>query len=176
MYLGCIMVRKWQWESSQSICGTSLSCSCCALQNIQQLVLSTSRSEQLLGWEMGRRRTRCGQGFIFSCHSHNSVMDILPFWRSLRYYEPGGFGDVLINFISSRIFFYFLKDLFIIISKYTVVVFQIHQKRASDLITDGCEPSCGCWDLNSGPSEEQSVLLTTEPSHQPLPPCWIFNS
>jgi hypothetical protein len=33
---------------------------------------------------------------------------------------------------------------------------------------DGCEPPCGCWDLNSGPSEEQSVLLTTEPSLQPL--------
>jgi hypothetical protein len=44
---------------------------------------------------------------------------------------------------------------------------QTHQKRASDLITDGCEPSCGCWDLNSGPSEEQSMLLTAEPSLQP---------
>jgi hypothetical protein len=32
---------------------------------------------------------------------------------------------------------------------------------------DGCEPPCGCWDLNSGPSEEQSVLLTPEPSLQP---------
>jgi hypothetical protein len=31
----------------------------------------------------------------------------------------------------------------------------------------GCEPPCGCWDLNSGPLEEQSVLLTTEPSRQP---------
>jgi hypothetical protein len=29
---------------------------------------------------------------------------------------------------------------------------------------DGCEPPCGCWDLNSGPSEEQSVRLFTEPS------------
>jgi hypothetical protein len=38
----------------------------------------------------------------------------------------------------------------------------------SGLITGGCEPPCGCWDLNSGPSEEQSVLLPTEPSHQPL--------
>jgi hypothetical protein len=46
----------------------------------------------------------------------------------------------------------------------------MHQKRASDLITDGCEPPCGCWDLNSGPSEEQSVLLTTEPSLQPPQP------
>jgi hypothetical protein len=37
-----------------------------------------------------------------------------------------------------------------------------------DLIKDGYEPPCGWWDLNSGPSEEQSVLLTTEPSLQPL--------
>jgi hypothetical protein len=29
---------------------------------------------------------------------------------------------------------------------------------------NGCEPPCGCGDLNSGPSEEQSVLLTSEPS------------
>jgi hypothetical protein len=39
----------------------------------------------------------------------------------------------------------------------------MHQKRASDLIMDGCEPPCGCWNLNSGPLEEQSVLLTAEP-------------
>jgi hypothetical protein len=43
----------------------------------------------------------------------------------------------------------------------------MHQRRASDSITDGCEPPCGCWELNSGPLEEQSVLLTTEPSLQP---------
>jgi hypothetical protein len=43
----------------------------------------------------------------------------------------------------------------------------MHQKRASDLITGGFEPPCGCWDLNSGPSEEQSVFLTTEPPLQP---------
>jgi len=33
--------------------------------------------------------------------------------------------------------------------------------------TDGCEPPCGCWELNSGPLKEQSLLLTTEPSLQP---------
>ena len=31
------------------------------------------------------------------------------------------------------------------------------QKRAPDLIMDGCEPPCGCWELNSGPQEEQPV-------------------
>jgi hypothetical protein len=42
------------------------------------------------------------------------------------------------------------------------------QKRASDPISDGCEPLCGCWELNSGPLEEQPVRLTSEvkPSRQ----------
>jgi hypothetical protein len=40
------------------------------------------------------------------------------------------------------------------------------QKRAT--ITDGCELPCGCWELNSGPEEEQPVLLTSEPSLQLL--------
>ena len=41
------------------------------------------------------------------------------------------------------------------------------QKRATDPITDGCEPQCGCWELNSGPLEDQTMFLTSEPSLQP---------
>jgi hypothetical protein len=48
-----------------------------------------------------------------------------------------------------------------------------YQKRASDAITDGCEPPCGFWDLNSGPLEEQPVLLTTVPSLQPTAEVFI---
>jgi hypothetical protein len=38
---------------------------------------------------------------------------------------------------------------------------------------------CGYWELNSGPPEEQSVLLTTEPSLHPIfkilpPPPFFF--
>jgi hypothetical protein len=68
--------------------------------------------------------------------------------------------------VFSFLFLFFKKDLFYV-CEYTVALFQTHQKRASDPITDGCEPPCGCWDLNSGPLEEQSVLLTSEPSLQP---------
>jgi hypothetical protein len=32
------------------------------------------------------------------------------------------------------------------------------QERVLDFITDGCEPPCGCWDLNSGPSGAVSAL------------------
>ncbi|MGE9804779.1 hypothetical protein ACQP3L_29790, partial [Escherichia coli] len=40
--------------------------------------------------------------------------------------------------------------------------------RVSDLgVTDSCELSCGCWELNPSPLEELQVLLTTEPSVQP---------
>jgi hypothetical protein len=45
---------------------------------------------------------------------------------------------------------------------------QTHQKWVPDPITDGCEPPCCFWELNSGPWEEQSVLLTPEPSFQTL--------
>jgi hypothetical protein len=57
--------------------------------------------------------------------------------------------------------------LFILCMYIHTVAVQRHQERASDPITDGCEPPCGCWELNSGPLEEQSVILTAEPSLQP---------
>ena len=33
---------------------------------------------------------------------------------------------------------------------------------------DSCERPCGCWESNLGPLEEQPVLLTVEPSPQPV--------
>ena len=36
---------------------------------------------------------------------------------------------------------------------------ETHQKRASDPTTDGCEPPCGCWELNSGLLEEPPVVF-----------------
>ena len=41
---------------------------------------------------------------------------------------------------------------------------QTHQKMSSNPMRDGWEPPCGCWEMNSGLLEEQSVLLTAEPS------------
>jgi hypothetical protein len=62
---------------------------------------------------------------------------------------------------------YFFKIyLFIYYMKVHCSCLQTHQKKATDLITDVCEPPCGCWDLNSGPLEEHLVLLTAEPSLQ----------
>jgi hypothetical protein len=46
-------------------------------------------------------------------------------------------------------------------------------EEALDPITHGCEPPCGCWELNSGPLEEQSVPLTAEPSLQPHLLCFL---
>ena len=44
---------------------------------------------------------------------------------------------------------------------------KVGQKKAPDLIMDGCEAPCGCWELNSGPLEEQTMFLTSEPSLHP---------
>lgn len=40
------------------------------------------------------------------------------------------------------------------------------QKSALNLITGGCEPQYGSWELNLGPLEEQPVFLSTKPSLQ----------
>jgi len=65
---------------------------------------------------------------------------------------------------STLTFFFFKKRSVYLSYEYTVTVFNT---QGEDSITDGCEPPCGCWDLNSGPLEEQSVLLTAEPPLQP---------
>ena len=68
---------------------------------------------------------------------------------------------------SESLYYYFLLKIYLVyVCEYTSL--QTYQERASDLVTEGWELACGCWELNSGPLEEQSVLLTTEPSLQPL--------
>jgi hypothetical protein len=43
-------------------------------------------------------------------------------------------------------------------------------------ITDGCETPCGCWNWDTGPLEEQTVLLIVEPRLHPLDIhfCFVF--
>ena len=60
----------------------------------------------------------------------------------------------------------FFKGLFNVLSALFACIL-LCQKRAPDPIKGGCESLCGCWGLNSGPLEEQTVLLTAEPSLQP---------
>jgi hypothetical protein len=52
--------------------------------------------------------------------------------------------------------------------EYTVVVFR-HTRRGHQISLQmvGCESLCSCWKLNSGPLEEQSVLLTNKSLLQP---------
>jgi hypothetical protein len=48
---------------------------------------------------------------------------------------------------------------------FKIYLFYIYEYTVNP-ITDGCEPPGGCWELNSGPMEEQSVLFIAEPSLQ----------
>jgi hypothetical protein len=58
------------------------------------------------------------------------------------------------------IYLFFLKIYLFIICKYTVAVFRRTRRGHQISVTGGCEPPCGCWDLNFGPLEEQSGALT----------------
>ena len=79
-----------------------------------------------------------------------------------------------------------LKNVFVClfclhISICTACVCGDHSGQASDPLQMELQLvvswECGCWELNSGSLEEQTVLLTTEPSLQPLCPlfiCYLF--
>jgi hypothetical protein len=74
---------------------------------------------------------------------------------------------------SSNLYIFFKKQTILLKKKRFILCIWIHcsclethQKTASDLITDGCEPPCGCWELNPGPLEVKRLFLTTEPSLQ----------
>jgi hypothetical protein len=46
------------------------------------------------------------------------------------------------------------KELFTYVYEYSEAVFR-HTRRGHQIpFTNGYEPSCGCWELNSGPLEE----------------------
>jgi hypothetical protein len=67
--------------------------------------------------------------------------------------------ESILLFYSEFLFFSFFFFLDLIISFIYVhcSCLQTHQKRASYPIADGCETPCGCWELNSGPLEEQAA-------------------
>ena len=69
--------------------------------------------------------------------------------------------------VNLSLFYFIYLFVYLLCIQYSVCVYAAGQKRAPDPITDDCEPPCGCWELNSGPLEEQAMLLTSEPSLQP---------
>jgi hypothetical protein len=88
---------------------------------------------------------------------------------------PGGWGggwgvggDCTPGCFLSFTIFYVLQFFFrfIYLFLYVSTVFR-HPRRGCQISLWMVEPPCGCWDLNSGPLKEQSVLLTAEPSLQP---------
>jgi hypothetical protein len=65
---------------------------------------------------------------------------LIAFGRKQRYAFKVLVGKDFLTLTSKLLLFFLFKDLFIVIGKYTIAVFRQDQKRASDLITDGCEP------------------------------------
>ena len=112
----------------------------------------------------------------WSCSPSFFMTGYLPlgfeFAVEITYPESEGTSSGLLNAAAQVILDFccccFLKRFIYYVSSVLPAFLPAGQKRAPDLITDGCEPPYGCWELNSGPLEEQSVLLTAEPSLQPF--------
>jgi hypothetical protein len=88
--------------------------------------------------------------------------------RQLHSFLPREFchNDKKTKTLMISFFFFFFKKIYYVYNILPACML-VHQKGAPDLITGGCEPPCGCWDLYSGPLEKQPMLLTSEPSLQP---------
>ena len=65
-----------------------------------------------------------------------------------------------LSFFFLKIYLFYLYEYVVAASRHTRTGYWIP-------LADGYKPPCDCWELNSGPLEEQSVLLTTELSFQP---------
>jgi hypothetical protein len=103
---------------------------------------------------------------IFECHLYmRNILRFLPTLINSFLMSLSAFIILWSSFFQTDIRYIFLFIILCIWVHHCSL--QTHQKRAPDPITDGCEPPCGCWELNSGPLEEQSVLLIAEPSLQP---------
>jgi hypothetical protein len=104
----------------------------------------------------------------FQGDNHNLGEDSLIQMSLVHIVREGGPESVITKsppILSLSLFF---KDLFIIILSTLWLSSDAPEEGVKSHygITGGYEPPCGCWDLNSGPSEKQSVLLPTEPSLQ----------
>jgi hypothetical protein len=97
--------------------------------------------------------------YIYIIVSYVLFFNSVPWWLNFYIF----FSFLLIYVV---IWFHFFKDLFILCVWVHCSCFQTHQKRAWDPITDGCDPPCGCWELNSGCLKEKLMLLSTKPSLQ----------
>jgi hypothetical protein len=116
------------------------------------------------------QRCFCAKGCTYAqgCSCFLKVLGLFVLFFKLESFSFYLF--VYFLFFKKRFIYLLFICLFIYllnICGYPVSVFRHTRRGASDPITDGCEPPCGFWDLNSGPLKEKSVILTAESSLQP---------
>lgn len=63
--------------------------------------------------------------------------------------------------------FFYVFIFFFIYS--TCNILSAGQKKASDILIDGCDPPCGCREFHSSPLEDHAMFLTAHTSICPSP-------
>jgi hypothetical protein len=78
-------------------------------------------------------------------------------WKWFYIRETRGRHGIMGYDLWRPITIFFLKKVYLFYVSTLLLSSGTPEESTSDLITDGCEPPCGCWELNSGPLEEQLV-------------------
>jgi hypothetical protein len=113
---------------------------------------------------------------VYLCAHERQRHCVLQTWsyRCFRVTQPGCWEPKLHPLweLQQVLFFVFLRFIYLFhVWEYTVAVFR-HTRRGHWIpITDGWELPCSCWELNSEPLEEQSVLL----NHRAISPAPLYN-
>ena len=119
-------------------------------------------SLSLPGLPLSQCSSIAGKQVAFSRHPHGPMhwnhLVYTYLWSPFMFYVP---------LVDSFLSFFFFKDLFMYnecsICMYTCMPEEGIRSHYRWLWAT----LCGCWELNSGPLEEQTMLLTSEPSLQP---------
>ena len=162
--LPCVRLLSCRSAACIQLPAASLAAPCIALQPVTR--------HRILQWSLSLVHQRMDFQKVLQHNSTPATFSLVNhdciFVNKACLLAPGGE-----NYFRSRVVSSSISDSCILLESFFYIYIyssclQTHQKRASDLITDDCEPPCGCWDLNSGPLEGQSVLLTIELSLQPI--------
>ena len=85
--------------------------------------------------------------------------ELQTFRRAVRFSDPLSHLTSPPFFLIQYFLIIYLFSCALVFCLYACLCEAVRSTRSG--VTDSCELSCGCWELNPGPLEEQPVLLTS---------------
>jgi hypothetical protein len=140
---------------------------------LHRKTLSRKKKNNQTNKKQQQQKTKTNWWTFWNCYMTFTSTDVLGYihkylgayvvlyGKDPRYAWSQLYLKTSLSFHSNGFFFRFIYSFYVY--DYTrmcmsifILCIWVYQKRASDPITDGCEPPCDCWHLNSEPLEEHS--------------------